>query len=61
LDASILNTGTIDSLTGTYNLATYDAATEDVRLDFRFKNHGQENNAANKVWIRGSDQDNWIA
>jgi len=60
LDASINNAGTTDSLTGTYNLATYDAATEDLRLDFRFKNHGQVDNGANKVWIRGSDMGNWV-
>ena len=31
-----------------------------MRLDFRYKNHGQNDNAANKVWIRGSDTDNWV-
>ena len=35
--------------------ATFDAATDDIRLDFRYKNHGPGNNAANKVWIRGDD------
>lgn len=60
LDASILNSGTTDSLTGTYNLAAYNAIPDDLRLDFRFKNHGQISNPANSVWIRGSDTDNWI-
>lgn len=60
LDASINNAGTTDSLTGTYNLDTYDATMEDLRLDFRFKNHGQVDNGANKVWVRGSDMDDWV-
>jgi hypothetical protein len=60
LDSRLFNNGNTDSLTGTYNLATYNAAVNDLRLDFRFKNHGQSFNAANKVWIRGNDQQNWI-
>jgi hypothetical protein len=52
--------GNIDSLTGTFNLSMYDAAADDVRLDFRFKNHGQLSHAANKVWIRGDDMQPWI-
>ncbi len=51
--------GNVDSLTGTFNLDNFIAA-DDIRLDFRYKNHGQKSNAANKVWIRGSDSDNWI-
>ncbi len=49
-----------DSLMGTFNLATFNAATDDIRLDFRYKNHGQSSNAANKVWIRGNDAGSWI-
>lgn len=52
--------GNVDSLTGTFNLSSYDAATDDVRLDFRYKNHGQLSHAANKVWIRGNDTQPWI-
>lgn len=61
LDADRYNAGgTTDSLTGTFNLSSYNAVTHDIRLDFRYKNHGQVSNAANKVWIRGDDQQNWI-
>ncbi len=60
LDAEIQNTGSIDSLTGTFNLATFNSFTDDIRLDFRYKNHGQGNNAANKVWVRGNDTQNWV-
>ncbi len=60
LDATIANAGTTDSLTGTFNLATFNVLADDLRLDFRFKNHGQEPNAANFVWIRGNEMDPWI-
>ena len=52
--------GSTDSLTGTFNLTGYNTAVDDIRLDFRYKHHGQVSNAANKVWIRGDDQKNWI-
>lgn len=52
--------GSVDSLTGTFNLAAFNPATDDIRIDFRYKNHGQKANAANKVWIRGTDTDSWI-
>ncbi|MCC7400618.1 MAG: S8 family serine peptidase [Chitinophagaceae bacterium] len=52
--------GTSDSLYGTFNLSTYNAANDDIRLDFHYKNHGQLSNPANKVWIRGSDTQPWI-
>jgi len=55
-----VSAGNVDSLTGTFNLSTFNTATEDVRFDFRYKNHGQLNNVANKVWIRGSENDIWI-
>lgn len=61
LDADRFNAGgTTDSLTGTFNLAAYDTLTDDVRLDFRYKHHGEAPNAANNLWIRGSDTSAWI-
>lgn len=61
LDADRFNpAGTLDSLTGTFNLQGYNAATDDIRLDFQFKQHGQVPHIANKVWIRGNDVSNWI-
>ncbi len=51
--------GNVDSLTGTFNLDNFTVA-DDIRLDFRYKNHGQLNNAANRTWIRGSETDSWI-
>lgn len=60
LDADRYNGGTTDSLTATFNLSAYDAATQDLRFDFLFKQHNQEANPANKLWIRGRDTDNWL-
>ena len=48
-----------DSLFMTYNAATYNSGNQ-LRFDFYYKNHGQANNPDNKIWIRGSDTDNWI-
>jgi hypothetical protein len=50
----------VDSLTATFNLGAFNTASDDIRLDFRYKNHGQVNNAANRMWIRGSDGNSWI-
>ncbi len=60
LDLSLYNVaGNTDSLTGTFNLENFTTADE-LRLDLRYKNHGQKTNAANKLWIRGADDQNWI-
>jgi hypothetical protein len=48
-----------DSLLMTYNVATYNAGNQ-LRLEFSYKNHGQDNNPDNKAWIRGSDTDPWV-
>jgi hypothetical protein len=47
-------------LDGTFNLSGYNISADDVRLDFRFKNHGQKSHPDNKVWIRASETDEWI-
>lgn len=61
LDAYTFNAGgTADTLTGTFNLSSYDVLANDIRLDFQYKHHNQLPNNANKVWIRGSDTDPWI-
>ncbi len=52
--------GNIDSLTGTFNVAGFDVLTDDIRLDFQYKHHGQTPNAANNTWIRGNDQQPWV-
>ncbi len=54
--SATLNT---DSLLMTYNLGNY-ISGQQLRLDFYYKNHGNENNPGNKVWIRGSDTKPWV-
>ncbi|MEO7394426.1 MAG: T9SS type A sorting domain-containing protein, partial [Chitinophagaceae bacterium] len=61
LDASrYYSPGNTDSLIGTFNLATINAGIKNMRLDFRYKNHGQLAHPANKVWIRANDTSPWI-
>ncbi len=46
---------------GTYNMSGVNAATQDIRLDFQFKSHGDSiSSAVNKIWIRGDDTQPWI-
>jgi hypothetical protein len=52
--------GNTNYLTGTFNLTNYGAAANDIRLDFRFNNHGQTANSNNRVWVRGNDTNPWI-
>jgi hypothetical protein len=54
--STVLNT---DSLLMTYNLGNY-ISGQQLRLDFYYKNHGNENNPNNKVWVRGSDTKPWV-
>lgn len=47
-----------DTATITYNLQNF--VNSQLRFDFYYKNHGQSLGDANKVWIRGSENDPWI-
>jgi hypothetical protein len=51
-----------NNLLGTFNLSNTPLNSE-VRLDFYYKQHGtaQVPHPQNKVWVRGSDADNWVA
>ncbi len=49
-----------DSLTATYNLLIYNSNSVQLRYDFYYKNHGQENRPGNKVWMRGSENNSWL-
>ncbi|MBL7743678.1 MAG: S8 family serine peptidase [Chitinophagaceae bacterium] len=61
LDADRFNGGgTADSLKATFNLLPHAATSDDIRLDFVYKNHGQGPDNANKVWVRGADTLPWI-
>ena len=61
VDRYIYPSSGVDYLSGTFNLANYNANTDDIRLDFYYNNHGQPANAANQVWIRGSDTSTWVS
>ncbi len=52
--------GNVSYLLGTFNLNNYTTTANDLRLDFQYLNHSQGPNAANRVWIRGSDTQPWI-
>ncbi|MEO6253542.1 MAG: S8 family serine peptidase [Ferruginibacter sp.] len=60
LDQFVYNAAlTTDSLLMTYNLSNYTSGNQ-LRIDLYYKNHGQDNNPNNKVWIRGSDTKPWV-
>lgn len=59
LDQSSNGALSADSLLMTYNAAAFNSGQQ-LRISFNYKNQGQDNNAANKVWIRGSDNKPWI-
>jgi hypothetical protein len=52
--------GNSDSLTATFNMLGYDTTTDNIRLDFMYKHHGQVSHPANKVWMRGDDLKPWV-
>ena len=52
--------GNSNFLDGTYNLVTFNASADEIRLDFRYKHHGQTTNPNNRVWIRGNDTQPWV-
>ena len=59
LDQSPFNDITsTDSAIFNYNLSLLNG--NQLRFDFYYRNHGQANNPGNKVWIRGSENNNWI-
>jgi hypothetical protein len=60
LDVSNTSTGNTNYFDGTFNLAAYNVASDEIRLDFRYKHHGQVNNPDDKVWVRGNDTQPWV-
>ncbi|HEX4956958.1 MAG TPA: S8 family serine peptidase [Lacibacter sp.] len=57
--AQFLGTSTTNRLYGTFNLSG-EASNTGLRLDFKYKNHGQRNLPAAAVWVRGKDDLPWI-
>ena len=52
--------GSVNYLISTFNLSSYNSATDDLRLSFLYKNYGQDSSPTNKVWIRGNDTSEWL-
>lgn len=50
---------TVNQLIATYNLTNYDL-NADLRLTFWYLSHKQQPYGQNKVWVRGSDTQDWI-
>ncbi len=56
---NLLN-GSHNTLVGTFNLAAYDTATSEIRVDFDYRLHGTPKSATgNMVTARGSDAASW--
>lgn len=56
-----LDAGNQNYLTATFNLAGFDTATTDARVEFAYRLHGKPKQlAGNQVWIRGNDLAPWI-
>lgn len=53
-DRTLTAPGNTNYLIGTFNLSSYTTADE-IRLGFKYNQHGHADNAANRVWIRGND------
>jgi len=50
-----------NTLTGTFNLSGYTAATAEIRCDFDYVMSGiPKFDTGNSVWVRGSDTDPWL-
>jgi hypothetical protein len=50
-----------NTLTGTFNLSTYNTTNFEVRCEFDYRMSGiPKFDTGNKVWVRGSDTDPWI-
>jgi hypothetical protein len=60
MDATATNSGTQNFLQGTFNLAGYSAATDEVRMEARYRLHGTPKFVAgNEVQVRSADGAAW--
>jgi len=59
--SQVLFTPANNYLTGTFNMAAYDTAVHEVRLEFDYRMAGRPKyQDGNQVWVRGNDQAAWI-
>lgn len=59
LDMSTSGSVTTNYLDLTLDLSTY-ASSADLHFSCKLMNHGDENSAEDRIWVRGSKQDTWI-
>jgi Subtilisin-like serine proteases len=51
-----------NSMVGTFNLAAYDPAGEELRVEYDYRIHGVPDSLqGNEVWVRGSDTAKWVS
>lgn len=61
LDKDPSGSNTVNYLVLTYDMSNYSSGGAGViSLDFYYMHHGEESNANDSVWIRGSSADPWI-
>jgi len=56
--STYLNFTNTDSAVLNYNLSLF--ASKQVRFDFYYKNHGQQDLGGNKIWLRGNENSPWV-
>lgn len=60
LDATVTDSSTQNYLQGTFNLTGYNASTDEVRMEMRYRLHGVPKFiAGNEVQVRGNDGAGW--
>lgn len=60
LDANQTLSGNTNYFTGTFNLANYNAAVDEIRMQFDYVLHGKpKSNIDNQVWVHGYDNQSW--
>jgi hypothetical protein len=61
MDLSQNDTNNQNYLSGTFNLAAYDTANTEARMELDYKFHGQPKfEEGNQIWARGNDTAPWI-
>ncbi len=59
LDADPSGTYSVNYFSATLDLSSYSTSTN-LELAFSYMDHAEESHSNDRVWIRGSDSDNWI-
>jgi hypothetical protein len=60
LDQTYSSSSNTNEALMTVNLSNYNLSSDQLRIDFMYRNHGQPNLTNNKVWIRGSETGAWV-